>query len=315
MKPLLAIDMGGTRVKAGIVADGKILEREIIPAHSFNGLGPRLPEIARLLKSLCSRREMEPRECGAIGISFPSLIDPASGRILAAYGKYGDAPGIDLNAWADREFGLKLAIDNDARMALLGEWKFGAAAGFENAVMITLGTGLGTAALIGGKILKGRHGQAGCLCGHFTVKYGGRPCSCGNIGCAEAEASTAFLRDIAATFPGFPESSLARVPVLDYQAVFSAAEQKDACALSLQNHSLQVWGSLAVNLIHAYDPEVVVLGGGLMQSGQVILPAITGYVQRHAHTPWGRVTVRSASLGDDAALLGCAAAIRETFAI
>ncbi len=308
-QPVLAADIGGTRIKLGAILEGRVLAREAIDAHSDLGLEIRLPEVAKALRRVCATLGLKPEDCLALGVSFPSIV--RANWILASYGKYEDAPGIDLPAWAEREFGLPFAIENDGRCALLGEWRHGAGRGTQDLVMITLGTGHGTAALIEGKMLRGRHGQAGCLGGHFTVRLNGRPCSCGNAGCSEAEASTLVLRDLARGWPGFASSALARVERLDYAAVFEAAGRGDACAQSLRDHSLQVWGALTVNLIHAYDPEVVVLGGGLMRSKDLILPAVSDYVNRHAHTPWGQVEIRAAELGDDAALLGCAVLVEE----
>jgi glucokinase len=186
---------------------------------------------------------------------------------------------------------------------LIGEWVYGAGRGFDDLVMITLGTGLGTSAVIEGKVLRGKHGQAGCLGGHLTVRVGGHACSCGNIGCAEAEASTASLAAIAAEHPDFRDSALAREPVLDYAAVLRQAQAGDAAARALFQNSLDVWGALAVSLIHAYDPEVLILGGGIMGSAGSILPPIEKYVARHAMTPWGKVKVVPSQLGDRSALL------------
>jgi len=90
---------------------------------------------------------------------------------------------------------------------------------------------------------------------------------------------------------------------LDYSSVFKHAAAGDRCALKLREHSLRVWSVVAVNLIHAYDPERVILGGGIMASGDVILPAVGEYVRRHAHTPWGKVRVVAGELGDTAALV------------
>jgi glucokinase len=169
--------------------------------------------------------------------------------------------------------------------------------------MMTLGTGLGVCAVIEGRVLRGKHGQAGVLGGHLTVRYGGRRCHCGNIGCAEAEASTAFLSEVAAGLPEWERSSLRGLATLHYEAVFKHAAQNDACAVRLRDHSLLVWSTLAVNLIHAYDPEVVILGGGIMASADVILPAVRAHVARYAHTPWGRVRVVASKLRDQAALI------------
>ncbi|MDR1304352.1 MAG: ROK family protein [Verrucomicrobiales bacterium] len=300
MQATLTVDMGGTRVKLGLARGGVLLWRETLEARSERGLAQLLERLAPLV-----RAQARGAELAGLGVAFPSLIEPRTGRVLAAYGKYADAPGIDLPAWARREFGLPLAVDNDARCALLGEWRYGAARGRHDAVLVTLGTGIGVATLLDGQLLRGRHGPAGNFGGHLTVNLHGQRCTCGNIGCAEAEASTAALPRLFAATPGREHSALTMAPRLDYAAVFAAAADGDAAALALRAHSLRVWSALTVNLIHAYAPELVLLGGGIMRSAAVILPYVRDYVARHAHTPWGEVTVSGTALGDDAALLGC----------
>jgi glucokinase len=300
---LLACDLGGTRMKIGVVREGRLLAQAAQPANSKLGLSDVLPALKSTWLSLLSKQGLSPRDCAGIALGFPSLVDAKSGRVLAQYGKYADAIGFDFRAWAQTEFGLPLAMENDARLALVGEWRHGAGRGSDNLVMITLGTGLGTAAIIQGHLLRGQHSQAGVLGGHLSVNCGGRQCSCGNLGCAEAEASTAFLSEIAAGLPGWDSSSLRREATLNYSVVFEQAAAGDPSALRLRQHSLRVWATLAVNLIHAYDPEVVILGGGIMASAEVILPALSDYVARHAHTPWGKVRVVAGELDDAAALL------------
>jgi glucokinase len=308
---VLACDMGGTRIKLGLVRGGRVLASDVIPAHSDQGLRARLPAIADALRSLCSRQRVAVGACEGLAVSFPSLVDVASARILAEYGKYRDGPEVDLRAWSREVLGLPLAIENDARMALIGEWRHGAGRGSDDVVMITLGTGLGTSAVVEGRVVRGKHGQAGCLGGHLTVRYGGRPCSCGNVGCAEAEASTAFLAKIAAERADLKQSALALEPTIDYAAVIRHATAGDACARALLEHSVRVWGSLAVNLIHAYDPEIVILGGGIMASAEVILPVVREHVLKHAHTPWGKVKVVASELGDQAGLVAAEWLVQE----
>jgi glucokinase len=311
---VLACDLGGTRIKLGLVRGGEVLAHEVLAAHSDLGLRPRLPALAAACRELCAQNGVRVGSCAGIAVAFPSLVDGRTGRILAEYGKYRDGPGVDLRAWARESFGLPLALENDARMALIGEWRHGAGRGHDNVVLVTLGTGLGTSAVIEGRVLRGRHGQAGCLGGHLTVRYGGRACSCGNAGCAEAEASTASLAQVARERRDLAASPLAAEPVLDYAAVFHHAAAGDPCARALQEHSLLVWSALVVNLIHAYDPEVVVLGGGIMAGGDVVLPAIRAYVDRNAHTPWGKVRVVAAELGDQAALAAAEWLVQEQLA-
>lgn len=311
---LLACDLGGTRLKVGVVRDGQVLARAIAPAHSHEGLRPQLPMLKATWLRLLAELKLTVADCAGIAVAFPSLIDRHSGRILAAYGKYADAMAVDFPAWGRAEFGLPLAIENDARMALLGEWRAGAGRGSDNLVMMTLGTGLGTCALIEGRLLRGRHGQAGVLGGHLTVRPGGRRCTCGNLGCAEAEASTASLRSRAESHPEWAGSSLRQAATLGYAEVFAHAATGDGCAAALRDHSLLIWSALAVSLIHAYDPERLILGGGIMASEEVILPTVADYVDRHAHTPWGKVRVVASALGDTAALVAGEWLLREHLA-
>ena len=310
---VLACDLGGTWMKIGVVRDSIVLAQTTEPSSSKAGLAHCLPVLKAAWLRLLDDLKFTTRDCAGISVAFPSLIDAKSGRILAEYGKFADAMNLDLRAWAKMEMNLPLAIENDARMALVGEWKHGAGRGSDNVVMLTLGTGLGTSAIIEGRLLRGTHGQAGVLGGHTTVRYGGRACSCGNVGCAEAEASTAFLCDVAVSLPEWDASSLRRLATLNYAAVFKHAAAGDRCAIKLRDHSLRVWATLAVNLIHAYDPEIVILGGGIMASADVILPAVSEYVRRHAHTPWGKVRVVASELGDQAALVAGEWLLHEQF--
>lgn len=300
---VLAVDFGGTRIKLGLVNSGKVIAQEVLPAQSDEPLAQRLEQVANALEKLCERGGIDPRTCEGIGLSYPSIIDSSRARILDHFGKFGDASQLDLRGWARQRLSLPLAIDNDARMALIGEWRFGAGRSCDNCVIITLGTGIGVSAVIEGRVLRGVHGQAGILGGHITLRHGGGNCVCGNVGCAEREASTSVITRLAHEHPYFNQSVLAAESTIDYAAIFELAEQGDACALSLRDHSLQVWSALAVNLIHVFDPERVILGGGVMGSAKFILPAVQSYVNQHAHTPWGKVRVVASELGDRAALL------------
>ncbi len=286
---ILACDLGGTRMKIGVVRDGRVLANTVAPSNAKQGLAPQLPVLKNAWLQLLDEVHLTAADCAGISMAFPSFVEPATGRVLAEFGKFADAMEMDLRGWAQREMALPLAIENDARMALVGEWKHGAGEGARDLVMITLGTGIGTAAVIDGRLLRGRHFKAGVLGGHMSVHYAGRPCHCGNIGCTETEASTAFLAELATARADFAASALAREPVLDFAAVFKLASDGDACAVALRDHSLRVWATLAVNLIHAFDPEIVILGGGIMASADVIVPAIGRYVNEHAQTQTGRV--------------------------
>ncbi|MGO8696749.1 MAG: ROK family protein [Limisphaerales bacterium] len=310
---VLGCDMGATRLKLGLVREGQVLAHDVLPSRSEMALADRLPELESALRRLCSAGGIALADCRGVSMSVPSLVDAATGRLLSHYGRFRDMPSLDLRGWASARLGLPLALENDARMASIGEWRYGAGRGCDNLVMITLGTGLGTSAVMEGKVVRGAHGQAGCLGGHLTVRYGGRACGCGNVGCAEAEASTGFLPELARSRPDYSASALAKEPVLDFAAIFRQAAAGDPCAKSIREQSLLVWSSLAVSLIHAYDPELVIFGGGIMASADVILPAVREYVRRHAHTPWGKVRVEASELGDSAALVAGEWLLQEQF--
>ena len=156
--------------------------------------------------------------------------------------------------------------------------------------------------MIGGRLLRGKHFQAGVLGGHLVADFEGRPCTCGGVGCVEAEASTWALPELCREAPGFAASALARGGRLDFEALFACAAEGDAVAVAVRDRCLAVWAAGAVAMVHAWDPEVLVVGGGVMRSAAAVLPAIEAHVHRHAWTPWGKVAVRAAALGERAAL-------------
>ncbi|MCK6487467.1 MAG: ROK family protein [Planctomycetes bacterium] len=299
-----AIDLGGTRIKLGLVEDGAVAARDLLPSDSAAGLAARLPAVAKALDRLRAGRALD-----AVGFATPGIVDRRARRITAINAKWADAPGLDLAQWAHARWGAPLTLANDALAALAGEWRHGAAAGCDGAVMLTLGTGIGAAAVVDGRLLHGSHGQA-AIAGHLTVQVDGRPCSCGNRGCAEAEASTSALPALARADARFAASALAAEAVLDYAAVFRLAGA-DPLARDLRARALAVWSALAVSLVHAYDPAVLVVGGGIAAAGDGLLAPLRRHLDAHAWTPWGRVAVRPAALGDDAALLGIAALAQE----
>jgi glucokinase len=308
---VLACDVGGTRIKLGIVESGRILASEIIAAESGRGLAQALPRMTETLRALCSRIGIRPAQCRGVGIGFPALVNCDEGRVLNEYGKYCDAPDQDLGAWARESFDLPLAVDNDARVALLGEWRFGAGMGTRNIAIATFGTGIGTAVAVDGKVLRGPHFQAGVLCGHLIVNAGGRACACGARGCVEAETGSAQLPERARASHGYAECLLAGQERIDYEVVCRGAAKGDAVCLALFHRATTLWGAMCTNMIHAFDLERIVLGGGIMESGGVILPAIREFVEKHANTPWGQVDIVAARQPNTMALAGCEVLVDE----
>ena len=300
----LAIDFGGTHATCGLVQDRTILAHKIVDTDRAKSLQAVLPRIRDTFRELITSRSVTFDEFAGVAVGFAGIVDSRAGRILATNDKYADALSVELGAWSNQTFGLPLRVENDARMALLGECYGGAARGFADVVMMTLGTGIGGAAMIEGKLLRGKHSQAGCLGGHIPVLFTGRRCNCGAIGCAEAEASGWSLPSIVKEWRGVDESSLSKYPRSGFKELFKEAAAGDGVAVGIRDRCLNVWAADAVGLVHAYDPEIIVVGGGVMESADVILPFLESYVQRHSWTPWGKVQVRAAELGNNAALLG-----------
>lgn len=300
----LALDMGGTHIGCGLVEGQRLLASTEVSSEGASSLSSMLGGIEKALRSLLRQTGLQPGDCVGMAIGFPGIVDARTGKILSTLKKYEDAPHLDLPRWCQGTFGLPLRIENDARMALLGERHAGSAKGLDDVVMMTIGTGIGGAAMIRGHLLRGVHFQAGCLGGHMPVNFRGRLCNCGNIGCAEAEAAGWSLPGIAQEWPGFAQSALAGKQPLNFEDLFRAAERADPVATAIRRRCLGMWAADAVALVHAYDPEVVVIGGGVMKSSHAILPAIQQHLNQHAWTAWGKPQVRAAMLGNQAALLG-----------
>jgi glucokinase len=300
----LAIDLGGSHAACALVRDGGIVASESIPADGATNLGDLLPTINETLFELLRKAKVDCAECSAVVLGFCGMASAREKRVLSTNEKFDDAISLDLAGWFEGAFGLPFLIENDARLALLGEYAFGAARGARDAVMITLGSGIGGAAMLNGRLIESRHGLAGTVGGHLPVVLNGRRCSCGNLGCAESEGSTSFLPVIYGEQPGGAAGALAGRKAIGFAELFTAAEAGDKPAIAALDHCLTVWSVLTVALIHAYDPEVIVFGGSVMKREAQILPRLQEYVKAHAWTPGRTIPLRAALLGSDAALLG-----------
>ncbi len=258
----LGIDFGGTAMKLGVVDHGRVV------ASSSLAIRGELDDLERARAAAMALMAGMSSDVDSVGIAVPGIVDQRRGRMVRANDKYEALANVDLIEWATSQFGVPAVLENDARAALLGEATYGAAVGSRDVVLVTLGTGIGTAALIGGSLLRGSHDHAGVLGGHVTVSIDGPVCPCGNVGCAEALASSWALRHtdrgMAASLRDLVELAPAQAPLL-----------------AVLDRYLRVWGATVVTMCHMYDPEVVVLTGGVMRAGQTVLGPIEAYVQEH----------------------------------
>lgn len=312
MNHTIAIDLGGTYIKIGLLKSGELIERKEIPAQSASGLKTQLPALESEIDELLLVNKVRKEDVLGIGFSFAGLVDSLANRILSTNQKYDDGPDTDLVGWSREKWNWPIFAMNDARMALLGEWQHGAGKDCENLVMITLGTGIGSAVLIGGELLIGKHFQAGNLGGHFVVNHHGTVCTCGNIGCVEAEASTWRLPSLLKQHLAFDQSAIKNEEVLDFRALFHHAGNNDRVAKEVLDHCLSAWAAGIITMIHAFDPEIVILSGGIMKSSAIILPALQEKVNQLAWTPWGKVKLVEAKFPDSAALYGADYLVRSS---
>ena len=303
---VIVMDIGGTRIKAGLVKQDKILCTASIDAESVNGLKEKLPLIESMVNDMLQQYAIDKNAIKGVGISMPGIVDSKQKKVLSIDNKFNDVVEMNLSEWVYNTWQTNLEIENDARCALIGEWQFGKGIGYDNVVLMTIGTGVGSSAVIEGKVLRGKHFQAGCLGGHFTININGAICNCGNIGCVETEASTWNIEHIAKNHKAYQSSILSRQNKIDFESIFRCANDGDVLAKELRNICVDVWSAAAVNLIHAYDPEVMVIGGGVMASADYIIPYIQQKTDAHAWTPWGKVKIEAAENINAAALLGAA---------
>jgi len=299
---ILAIDYGGTRIKFGLIEKGgKIIAVDHVAADPDGTIRENLASIHH--KALISF-DKHLHNLSGIGIALPSIIDSEKNQVVSRYVKYTSAVEFDFNDWAKKTWDLPLAMENDARAALIGEWQYGAGKDCDDIVLLTLGTGVGSAVLSGGKLFKGKHLLAGSLSGHSSINFQGEPCNCGFYGCLEKEASTWSLPQMIKSHPGFVTSSLAKIERPEYIHLFEEADKDDPLAKTLLEKSLKAWATGVVNLVHAYDPDLIIIGGGIMRQQEKILPYIRKTVDQYAWLPPGTTRIAAAQQTDYAGLLG-----------
>lgn len=275
----LGIDVGGTNLRiAEIDAAGRILSR-----HAERVTNGREAFPNRLAELIANYRSPSVK---AIGIGIPGRVDAAAGLVLSA--GYLDIGGLPLATRLGDATGLPVVVENDCSMALIAECSVGAARGAENVVMFTIGTGIGGAIVQGGRPLHG-HATAGQL-GHITVRPGGERCNCGRHGCVETTSSGTSLGRL------IREAGLA--PETTVEDLFTRSEAGDDTASSV----LRAWAlpmrDAATSMAAAFDPDLVVFGGGL---GGAMVRALG---RLPPETSWYSYDIRAAALGDDAGIIG-----------
>jgi glucokinase len=313
----LGLDIGGSFVKYGVVnSDGTVLFSSRTPTLLDGGPQRLIDTLHRVILEMAEHSVSRGFRPQAIGIGSPGTINPRSGKIT------GESP--NLPGWVNvelrtpfAEFGLPIAVDNDANCSAYAEYTYGAASGSRHALVLTLGTGIGSGIIIDGRLFHGAH-YTGAELGHISINSRGPSCGCGNRGCLELYASAgAILRRAARLADFYPHSALAHI---DFSAredsslagVFSAARDGDPAAVELLE---TVADDLAVGLasiINAFDPEVLVVGGGAADAAPEFIADVFRRTKRLTFKNSAPKTkLVPAKLGNRAGFIGAAALGRD----
>jgi len=299
----ISIDMGGTYVKTGILKNGNILEKGRILVSDNRDFDALLPSITEEVNRLLTLVKTDSSHLEGIAIAFPGLVDSKKMQVAKTH-KYPTAADFDFKKWASINWNTELLLINDARMAGIGEWKAGAGNGTQNMLMLTLGTGIGSFAVVDGHMLQGNKFRAGNLAGHLTLDYKGEICQCGNVGCAESLVASWQLPQLVKADSGFTSDDLKDVEKIDYKWLFDLYRQNHPGATRIAEYCMNVWSVLVVNMIHTFDPEVFVMGGGIMNSADLILPYMRKEIEKYCWLDKDEIVIEHASLGEDASLVG-----------
>lgn len=304
----IGIDLGGTNIAIGVVQNGKIIRKCLARTMPDRNNEEIIADISEMVKNLVSDvgAVMDDIEC--IGIGSPGIPDIREG-VLKNVVNISNVP-IRIREEMQKYIDKPIYVENDARCAAIGELEAGAAKGSNNAVMITLGTGVGSGIIINGKIYSGCQYGAGEI-GHTVIQVDGIPCKCGREGCLEQYASvTGLVRMAKEAILNNPESGFAKESEeneIDGEFVCDMAHKDDALAVEIMDNYIKYVSVGVANIVNIFQPEVIVIGGGISQQGDYLLNPIREYVSRNVITKDMMVTeIRQALLGNDAGIIGAA---------
>jgi glucokinase len=306
----IGVDLGGTKMLLGALdADSEVVweSREASTGQSEDAL------VELLVREVGEARAERPG-IAAIGMGIPATIDHEKGLAVSAVNL--PIENLPIRDLVRERTGLPAFVDNDANVAALAESLFGAAKGAKDAVMLTIGTGIGGGLILGGEIYRGATG-AGAELGHMSIDMDGPPCqgNCPNRGCIETLASgTALGREARAAAEREPESVLGTMRAdgheVDGRAVTEAALGGDETAIGVFDLVGRRLGVALASFANIFEPEVIVIGGGVIAAGDLLLEPARAELRARALAPMSRTPVVPAELGQDAGMIGAAAMAR-----
>ena len=301
------IDLGGTTAKIGLfTTSGALLEKWEVATDTSNAGEHILENLAAAVLGKMKEKSIQPEQVEGVGIGVPGpVLDSSIVPIVCA----------NLGGWGERNVsaqlsglldGLKVLVGNDANVAALGEIWMGAAKGAKNAVMVTLGTGVGGGVVVNGKVIDGVHGAGGEI-GHITVnRHETATCGCGKRGCLEQYSSaTGVVRCMKKLLDENPDTPcVLRGTEFAAKDVFDAARNGDALAAREVDEMSDTLGMALANIASTVDPEAFLVGGGVARAGDVLFAPLNKHFQEYAFKSCRETPIKQASLGNDAGIYG-----------
>ncbi len=306
----LGIDLGGTNIKAGLVAaNGTVLAQAETPTLAHEGPDAIVGRMAQLGRQLLAGA---PGPVLGAGVGSPGPLDPSTGTLYFTPNMPGwnDYP---LGTRLAERLGMKVVVENDANCAALAEYWLGAGRGTRTMILLTLGTGIGGGIILDGKLVNGARVTAGEV-GHIAISWDGPKCGCGSRGCLEAYCGTAGILARARELLDKPGTvSLLRdlagpdLEKLTPALIGSAARKGDGPALSIFKETGRLLGVGIASLVNLFAPEVVIIGGGIAANADWLFPAVREEIRRRAMRPGSeQVRLVAAELGNHAGIVGAA---------
>ncbi|MBQ4051810.1 MAG: ROK family protein [Oscillospiraceae bacterium] len=311
MKYYVGIDLGGTFIKAGVVDENcNIVAKASIPSAvdgDHEGLADRMVECAKMAMAELG---LTIDDVESVGIGTPGAIDSKNG--LVVYANNLAMKNTPLGEYMRARINKPVYVENDANVAAYGEALAGAAAGIDDVIVITLGTGVGGGIIAGGKIYTGFN-QFGGELGHAVVEYNGWPCTCGRKGCMEAYSSaTGLIKMTRIAMAENPKSKLWEVaPTMqdvNGKTAFDAMRMGDEAGTAVVDKYIRYLACGLANYVNIFQPEVLLIGGGICKEGETLLAPLRKLIAEEAYSIDGQPTcdLRVCKLGNDAGTIGAA---------
>ena len=310
--PVLAIDLGGTKILAAIISSKyQVIAKKRCPTLADEGPQPVIERIFSVIDHLLSQQKINLSQLDSINLAAAGAIDFEKG-IITSSPNLPDWHNVPLRDIIREKYGMNTFLINDASAAALSEHHFGAGQGTNNLIYLTVSTGIGGGIIIEDNLYAGASGSAGEI-GHMTIDINGPRCNCGNIGCFEMLASgTAVAKEAMQRIKQGERSALTeivggKIGNITAEKVSIAAQDGDSLASEVILKAATYLGVGLVNLVNIFNPEMIVIGGGMAKMEDLLLnPARQVVIERAYQLPTRAVQIVSARLGDDSGVLGAA---------